>query len=212
MQNKKSLFSLSNLVISLAVVAVLLVIVTLYAEPVLRISTSADELPFVANRKMNLLADYLQQKIGMKVEYRPMRNGDALVESLLFKELDLVWIDGPHLARARSSSNDVMPIVQRAEDQRALAGMPPDRAYSWAVRAGLDRGLRQKLTDAFLTMHMDSGKGMEILGYQHTSRFVPARADDGNIDETGTERAGYGGTGFDGSVTERTMLGRPLPR
>jgi ABC-type phosphate/phosphonate transport system substrate-binding protein len=206
MQNMVSLFRFRNLLISLAVVAGLVVVVSLYAEPVLRISIIPDDPTFLVNREMNLLTGFLEQKIGMKVEYRPMRNGDALVESLLFKELDLVWIDGARLAQARSLSKDgVMPIAQREEDQLASplsVGTPPGRAYSWAVRAGLDNGLRQKLTDAFLTMNADGGKGTAILVNQHTSRFVPALTDDKRID----------GISLDGPVTEHTLQGRPFSR
>ena len=206
MQNKVSHISLRNLVISLAIVAGLLVVVSLYAEPVLRISVVPDEPPFVVNRKMRLLTAYLEQKVGMKVEFRPMRSGEALVESLLFKELDLVWIDGARLERARSLSNyGVTPIVGRAEDQRdsmVSVGAAPDRAYSWTVRAGIDPELRQKLAETFLTMHTDGGKGMEILGYQHTSRFVPVRSGDGRVD----------GVRLDGAVTERMVQRRTLLR
>jgi len=210
-QNKESLFNLSNLIVSLAVLAGLVVLASLYAEPVLRISTIPDESPVVVNRKMQLLTSYLEQKIGMKVEFRPMRNGDALVETLLFKELDLVWIDGTRLARARTLSNDgITPIVQRAEDQLVSplsVGTPPDFVYSWAVRAGLDVELRQKLTNAFLTMDADNDKGRGILVYQRASRFVPARTEGGRNDGIKMDE-----TGFDGPVTAQTIPGRPLPR
>ncbi len=206
MQDNISRISLRNIFISLAIVAGLVVVVSLYAEPVLRISVMPDEPRFVVNRKMRLLTAYLEHKVGMKVEFRPMRSGDALVESLLFKELDLVWIDGAHLEKARSlSDGGVMPIVGRAEDQRdsmVSVAAPADRRYSWAARSGIDPELKQKLTDIFLTMHTGGGKGMEILGYQHTSRFVPVRIDDGRVD----------GVGFDGAVTERTFPGRSFSR
>jgi ABC-type phosphate/phosphonate transport system substrate-binding protein len=196
MQNKMSLFSPRNLVICLAIFAGLVAIVTFYAEPVLRISIIPGEPPFLVNRKMQLLTEYLEQKIGMKVEFRPKRSGDALVESLLFKELDLVWIDGARLAQARSLTNDgVMPIVQREEDEffsPLSAGTPPDRAYSWVVRAGMDTELRKKLTAAFLTMHTDSGKGKGVLVYQRTRRFVPARGGDSS----------FGADRLDSGVTE----------
>lgn len=156
MANKQSLFSFRNLIFSLAVFIGLLTVVTRYAEPMLRISTIPEGSPIVMNRNMHLLAGYLERKIGMRVEYRPKRNGAALVESLLFKELDLVWIDGARLALARSKSHGgVAAIVQRKGEVFVLStsvGEPSDQTYSWAIREGLDAELRQKLTDAFLTM------------------------------------------------------------
>lgn len=162
MQNMQSLFSPRNLVIyfimSLTVIVGLLVIVALYAEPVLRISTIIDGPPAVMKRNMNLLAGYLEKKIGMRVEYRPKPDGEAMVESLLYKELDLVWIDGARLAMARSQGHTgVLSIVQRGKGGFIpSADALSDRTYSWAIREGLDDALRQKLTDAFLTLGADN--------------------------------------------------------
>jgi len=162
MQDMKSHFSIRNLVLSLVVVAGLIVIVFIYAEPVLRISTIPNEPSVDLNRNMQMLAGYLEQKIGMRVEYRSKRNGDALIKSLLFKELDLVWIDAARLERIQSHGNDgVMPIILRRGDTYITpisARMPSDGTYSWTVRAGLDVELRQKLIDAFLTMDVDHDK------------------------------------------------------
>jgi len=160
MKNTQSLFSLRNLIFSLAVFAGLLTVVTRYAEPVLRISIIPEGPPMMMNRNMQLLAGYLERKIGMKVEYRPKRDGSALIESLLYKELDLVWIDGARLALARSNSHGgVASIVQRKGDAFVLStsvGAPSDHSYTWVIREGLDAELRQKLTNAFLTMGAQS--------------------------------------------------------
>lgn len=169
-----------NLVISIATCVGLVILAWFYSEPVLRISVLPDGPPFVIKRQMKTLTDYLEQKIGMKVEFRPMRNGDALVESLAAKELDLAWVDGAHLIQARLRSKDgVTPIVERAEDDQAPsapAAANPDHAYRWVIRAGLDTDLQEKLTDAFLTMHTDKAKGSEFMQYQHASRYIPASA------------------------------------
>jgi len=194
MQSNESSIRIRNLVISLATVVALALLASTYAEPVLRISMIPDEPPFVVKRKIKPLTEYLEQKIGMKVEFRPMRDSDALVDSLLARELDLVWIDGSHLVQARSRSNDgIMPIVQRAEDGLSIPESeiaPPHSTYSWAVRSGLDSDLREKLTDTFLTMHTDRGKGSEILGLQHASRFIPISAEYYSAIEAAEHRAG----------------------
>jgi ABC-type phosphate/phosphonate transport system substrate-binding protein len=169
---------LRNLAMSLAVFAGLFAIAWSYAVPVLRLSVVPDEPPFVIRRQIKPLTEYLEQKVGMKVEFMPMRDGNALVDALLADKLDIVWLDGPGLARAQSLSNSgVIPIARRAEQERASAAsaVKPDGSYRWAVRAGMDGELRQKLTDAFLTMHADNGKGSEFLQYQHVSRYLPAQ-------------------------------------
>jgi len=97
----------------------LLLYASTYAEPVLRVSLMPDESPPVMRRKLKPLTDYLEKKIGMKIEFRPMRDGDNLVGALLGKKLDMVWLDGFYFIRAKARSNDqVIPLVQRAEDEQ----------------------------------------------------------------------------------------------
>lgn len=55
----------------------------------------------------------------MKIEFRPSADGDALVEALNSNKLDMVWLDGFNFILAKARSNDqVMPLVQRAEDAK----------------------------------------------------------------------------------------------
>lgn len=122
MQLIESSNRIRNLVISLAVFAVLVLYASTYAEPVLRVSFLPDESPSFMRRKSKPLFDYLEKKIGMKIEFRPMRDGDALVEALISKKLDMVWLDGFNFIRAKTRSNDqVIPLVQRAEDEQTLS-------------------------------------------------------------------------------------------
>ena len=156
MENKQSLFSFRNVIFLLAMLVCLLTVVTRFAEPVLRISIIPEGPPNMMNRDMHLLAGYLESKIGMQVEYLPKRDGAALVESLLFKELDLVWIDGARLALVQLKSHGgVAAIVQRQGEgfvRSTTVGVPADHTYSWVIREGLDAELRHKLTDALLAM------------------------------------------------------------
>src|SRR5450759_4926113 len=94
MQRNKFLIRIRNLVISLAIFVALVLYASTYAEPVLRVSFLPDESPSFMRRKSKPLIDYLEKKIGMKIEFRPMRDGDALVEALISKKLDMVWLDG----------------------------------------------------------------------------------------------------------------------
>ncbi|MGA7595608.1 MAG: PhnD/SsuA/transferrin family substrate-binding protein [Gallionella sp.] len=179
MQRKVPLIRLRNLLISLAVFAALVLFASSYAEPVLRVSVMPDQPPPVLRRKLKPLTDYLEQRIGIRMEFRPMLNGDALVDALLGRKLDLVRIDGSHLARAQARSNGrVIALVQREEPDDAGSGAvssPVD--YTWAVRADMDANLREKLTDAFLSLSRNSAQGREILDLQQVRRFIPARAE-----------------------------------
>jgi len=122
MQRNEPPNRIRNLIISLAIFAALVLYASTYAEPVLRVSFMPDESPSFMRRKSKPLLDYLEKKIGMKIEFRPMRNGDALVDALLSKKLDMVWLDGFYFIRASARSNDqVIPLVQRAEDEQTTS-------------------------------------------------------------------------------------------
>jgi len=186
MQRNESLIRLRNLVISLAVFAALALYASTYSEPVLRVSLMPDESPPVLRRKLKPLTDYLEKKIGIKIEFRPVSDGDALVEALISHKLDLVWIDGFNLARAGTRSNDrVIPLVRRAEDEKT----PGHDDYTWTVRADMDVNLRQKLTDAFLALNRNNGQDKEILDLQRAGRFIPAGAENHSVMEAAARRA-----------------------
>jgi phosphonate transport system substrate-binding protein len=118
MQRNETSIRIRNLVISLAIFVALVLYASTYSVPVLRVSLIPDESPSFMRRKLKPLADYLEKKIGMKIEFRPMRDGDALVGALISNKLDMVWLDGFNFIRAKTRSNDqVIPLVQRAEDE-----------------------------------------------------------------------------------------------
>jgi ABC-type phosphate/phosphonate transport system substrate-binding protein len=177
MQRNESLIRLRNLLISLAVFASLVLYASRYAEPVLRVSVLPDQPPPVLRRKLKPLTDYLGQRIGIKMEFRPMLNGDTLVDALLGHQLDLVRIDDSYLARAQVRSNGrVTALVQRekpSDDGSEAIAAPGD--YIWAVRTDMDSNLREKLTDAFLSLSRNSSQGRDILDLQQARRFIPAR-------------------------------------
>ena len=185
-QRNESLIRLRNLVISLAVFVALALYASTYSEPVLRVSVMPGESPPVLRRKLKPLTDYLEKKIGMKMEFRPMLDGDALVEALISHQLDMVWIDGFNLARAETRSNGrVVPLVQREDDEKT----PGHDDYTWTVRADMDVNLRQKLTDAFLALNRNNGQDKEILDLQRASRFIPAGAENHSVMEAAARRA-----------------------
>jgi len=89
------------------------------AEQVLRVSAIPDEAPTELQRKFQPLGEYLEKKLGMKVEFTPVTDYAASVEGLVNNKLDMVWFGGFTFVQAKVRSNDkVIPLVQRAEDEK----------------------------------------------------------------------------------------------
>jgi phosphonate transport system substrate-binding protein len=89
------------------------------AQQVLRVSAIPDESPTELQRKFKPLGDYLEQKLGMKVNFVPVTDYAACVEGLLNNKLDMVWFGGFTFVQANVRSHGkVIPIVQRAEDEQ----------------------------------------------------------------------------------------------
>ncbi|MDP3841614.1 MAG: putative selenate ABC transporter substrate-binding protein [Oxalobacteraceae bacterium] len=89
------------------------------AQQVLRVSAIPDEAPTELQRKFKPLGDYLEKKLGMKVEFTPVTDYAASVEGLINNKLDMVWFGGFTFIQAKvRSNNQVVPLVQRAEDEK----------------------------------------------------------------------------------------------
>ncbi|HEX5365017.1 MAG TPA: putative selenate ABC transporter substrate-binding protein [Gallionella sp.] len=89
------------------------------AQPVLRVSAIPDESPTELQRKFKPLGEYLEKKLGMKVEFTPVTDYAASVEGLINNKLDLVWFGGFTFVQAKvRSNNQVTPLVQREEDEK----------------------------------------------------------------------------------------------
>jgi phosphonate transport system substrate-binding protein len=117
------LTSLSNPIKSLATFALtgalLLASGAGFAQQVLRVSAIPDEAPTELQRKFKPLGNYLEQKLGMKVEFVPVTDYAASVEGLISNKLDMVWFGGFTFVQANvRSKGQVVPIVQREEDEK----------------------------------------------------------------------------------------------
>ncbi len=90
-----------------------------HAQQVLRVSAIPDEAPTELQRKFKPLGNYLEQKLGMKVEFVPVTDYPASVEGLINNKLDMVWFGGFTFVQAKiRSGGKVVPIVQREEDEK----------------------------------------------------------------------------------------------
>lgn len=88
------------------------------AQQVFRITAIPDESPTELARKAAPLVRYLEGKLGMKVEFTPVTDYAAAVETLANKQVDLAWFGGFTFVQAlQRSGGKVIPLVQREEDQ-----------------------------------------------------------------------------------------------
>ncbi|MCF8156770.1 MAG: putative selenate ABC transporter substrate-binding protein [Rhodoferax sp.] len=89
------------------------------AENVFKITAIPDESPTELARKAAPLVKYLEQKLGMKVEYTPVSDYAAAVETLANKQVDMAWFGGFTFVQAHvRSGGKAVPLVQREEDER----------------------------------------------------------------------------------------------
>jgi phosphonate transport system substrate-binding protein len=90
-----------------------------HAQQVLRVTTIPEEAATEQIRKFTPLASYLEKKLGMKVEFTPVSDYPAAVESLVNKKVDVVWFGGFTYVQANiRSGGKIVPIAQREEDTR----------------------------------------------------------------------------------------------
>lgn len=89
-----------------------------HAQPVLRVSAIPDESPTELQRKFKPLGDYLAKETGMRVEFSPVTDYAAVVESLATDKIDMAWLGGFTFVQAKIRTNGTaIPIVQRKEDE-----------------------------------------------------------------------------------------------
>jgi phosphonate transport system substrate-binding protein len=87
--------------------------------PVLRVTAIPDESPTELARKFAPLGAYLEAKLGMKVEWTPVTDYAAAVETLVHRKVDLAWFGGFTFVQAHvRSGGKAVPLVQREEDER----------------------------------------------------------------------------------------------
>jgi phosphonate transport system substrate-binding protein len=89
------------------------------AQQVFRVTAIPDESPTELARKAAPLMKYLEQRLGMKVEFTPVTDYAAAVEALANRQVDLAWFGGFTFIQAQQrSGGKAVPLVQREEDAR----------------------------------------------------------------------------------------------
>ena len=260
-----------------------------HAQQVFRVTAIPDESPTELARKAAPLVKYLESKLGIKVEFTPVTDYAAAVETLVNKKIDLAWFGGFTFVQANvRSGGKMIPLVQREEDEKfrsvfitgdpaiqtladlkgkdvsfgsqsstsghlmprsvlLQAGIDPDKDfrrvaysgahdatiaavasgkvqagalnisvwdkfvvdkkvdptkvraffttppyydYNWTVHADMPVALREKLTQALLSLSRDTAEGKEILELQRATRFVPTKSDNYKGIEAAARSAG----------------------
>jgi phosphonate transport system substrate-binding protein len=104
---------------ALAATALVSFAATAFAQQVFRVTTIPEEAATEQVRKFTPIANYLEKKLGMKVEFTPVSDYPAAVEALVNKKVDLVWFGGfTHVQAQLRSGGKIVPIAQREEDTR----------------------------------------------------------------------------------------------
>ncbi len=87
------------------------------AQTVFRVTAIPDESPSELARKAAPLVAYLETQLGVKVQFVPVTDYAAAVESLVNKRVDLAWFGGFTFVQANNrSGGKIVPLVQREED------------------------------------------------------------------------------------------------
>ncbi|AOE84267.1 putative selenate ABC transporter substrate-binding protein [Pseudomonas sp. TCU-HL1] len=88
------------------------------AADTLKVSAIPDEAPTELLRKFKPLGAYLEQQLGMKVEFVPVADYAAVVESLAADRLDMAWLGGFTFVQTRLKTGNAIPLVQREQDEK----------------------------------------------------------------------------------------------
>ena len=88
------------------------------AATVLRVSAIPDEAPTELQRKFKPLGAYLEQQLGMPVEFVPVSDYAAVVEALAADRLDMAWLGGFTFVQTRLKTGNAIPLVQREQDEK----------------------------------------------------------------------------------------------
>ncbi|MDH4566823.1 putative selenate ABC transporter substrate-binding protein [Pseudomonas sp. BN414] len=88
------------------------------AAEVLKVSAIPDEAPTELLRKFKPLGAYLEKQLGMKVEFVPVADYAAVVESLAADRLDMAWLGGFTFVQTRLKTGNAIPLVQREQDEK----------------------------------------------------------------------------------------------
>jgi phosphonate transport system substrate-binding protein len=86
------------------------------ARKELVITAIPDEKPDELQRKNNLLVDYLEKSMGVKISFKPVTHYGAAVRALVAGQVDFAWLGGYTFVQAKLQANAI-PVVMRRSDR-----------------------------------------------------------------------------------------------
>lgn len=90
------------------------------AQSVLRVAMAPETTPAEQAARFEPLGQFLEARFKMRVKWVPVASEAFAVRALLNREADLVWLNGLSYVQAVIRAKDqVVPLVQREEDQKA---------------------------------------------------------------------------------------------
>ncbi|WP_137889079.1 putative selenate ABC transporter substrate-binding protein [Pseudomonas sp. 2FE] len=92
--------------------------VSSFAAETLKVSAIPDEAPTELLRKFKPLGAYLEQQLGMQVEFVPVSDYAAVVEALAADRIDMAWLGGFTFVQTRLKTGNAVPLVQREQDEK----------------------------------------------------------------------------------------------
>jgi phosphonate transport system substrate-binding protein len=111
--------TLKTLLAATAIMGVTALAGVAHAQAVFKMTAIPDESPTELARKAVPLVKYLEQQLGMKVEFTPVSDYAAAVEALVNKQVDMAWYGGFTFVQASiRSGGKIIPLVQREEDEK----------------------------------------------------------------------------------------------
>jgi phosphonate transport system substrate-binding protein len=111
---------MSSRILSIAAFVLGLILAsTASPQGTLKVSAIPDEAPTELQRKFAPLGQYLEQRTGMTVQFIPVSDYAAVVQSLATGRIDLAWLGGFTYVQAKDVTHGaVIPLVQRQEDEQ----------------------------------------------------------------------------------------------
>jgi phosphonate transport system substrate-binding protein len=109
----------SRIVSATAFVFGLIAATAAWPQATLKVTAIPDEAPTELQRKFAPLGRYLEQRTGMTVQFIPVSDYAAVVQSLATGRIDLAWLGGFTYVQAKEATKGaVIPLVQRQEDEQ----------------------------------------------------------------------------------------------
>jgi phosphonate transport system substrate-binding protein len=127
-----------------------------------------DQDPEKLQRRFGLLSDYLEQELGVPVEYKPVTDYAASVTAFRVGDLDLVWFGGLTGVQARLQVDGAQALVQRDIDPEFHSVFIANKASG--LTPFEDMGDLEQLTGRTFTLGSESSTSGRLMPQYYLSQ------------------------------------------